>query len=127
MDEVSAAKTVVETAQVPGPFAASNLLPTVYMVLVAMLGGAASFIQKLRTGKVRAFNFLELVGEMLISTMVGLCTYWLCKAYGVSEYLTVAGVAITGHMGTRAIALAEHWLEEKFGVKLLEEENNVSK
>lgn len=58
-------------------------------------------------------NISELIGEMLVSSFVGLVTFWICKSYGVNEYLTAAGVAIAGHMGTRALFLAEQWIEKK--------------
>lgn len=95
------------------PFALKNIVPTLWMVGVAAAGGAVSFYQKVKDGKARALNVSELIGEMLVSSFVGLVTYWLCKSYGVNEYLTAAGVAIAGHMGTRAIFIAEQWIEKK--------------
>lgn len=96
-----------------GPFVIKNLVPTVWMACVAVLGGVVSFIQKVKAGKSRPFNLVELAGEMLVSGFVGIVTYWLCKAYGVNEYLSAAGVAISGHMGARAIFLLEQWIEKR--------------
>lgn len=104
-----ATKAVAEN----GPFLAKNLVPTLWMAAVAALGGAVSFIQKVKAGKARAFNIIELIGEMLISGFVGVVTYWICQFYNVNPYLTAAGVAIAGHMGTRAIFLGEEWFEQK--------------
>lgn len=95
------------------PFTIANLIPTFWMVAVAALGGLANFYQKVKTGKARAFNVMELVGEVLVSAFVGLVTFWICKGYGVNEWLTAAAVAITGHMGSRAIFIAEQWIETK--------------
>lgn len=103
------------------PFSAKSLIPTLWMVLIAALGGVANFYQKVRMGKARAFNIMELVGEVLVSAFVGLVTFWICKGYGVSEWLTAAAVAITGHMGSRAIFIGEQLLEKKLGVKLPED------
>lgn len=95
------------------PFSLKNLIPTLWMVAVAAIGGVANFYAKVKSGKARAFNFMELLGEILVSAFVGLVTYWICKGYGVNEWLTAAAVAITGHMGSRAIFLAEQWIEKK--------------
>ena len=96
-----------------GPFVWSNLVPTLWMVAVGAFGGVVSFIQKVKAGKARAFNIPEFIGEILISAFSGLITFWICQAFGVNQYLTAAGVAICGHMGTRAIFLIEQWGEEK--------------
>lgn len=99
-----------------GPLATSEALPTTIMVFVAMLMGAVNFIHKVRRGLSRVFNLAELVGEMFISGMCGLTAFWGFKGLGVNEYLVAAGVAIAGHMGTRAIFLMEQivdtWLEK---------------
>lgn len=103
------AKAVVEN----GPFVAKNILPTLWMVMIASISGCLSFYHKVRDGKSRAFNITELIGEIVTSAIVGLVTYWLCKGLDVNEYLTAAGVAITGHMGARAIFIAEQWIEKR--------------
>lgn len=97
------------------PFSHKNLIATAYMAAVAGAGGLVSFYQKVKAGKVRAFNVVEFVGEIVISGAVGILTYWICKGLEVNEYLTVAGVAITGHMGARAIFVAETKIEEMVG------------
>ena len=110
--EVEAAKEAAKSV-VSAPFAMENLVPTLWAIAVAALGGVANFWQKVKTGKARAFNIMELVGEVLVSAFVGMVTYWICKGYAVNEWLTAAAVAITGHMGSRAIFLAEQWIETK--------------
>jgi len=107
--EVEVAKGVVEN----GPMAAKNLIPTLYMTAVAAAGGVMSFYFKVKTGKVRAFNITEFVGEIVTSAVVGLVTFWICRGFHVDEWLTAAGVAISGHMGARAIFLLEKTLEKK--------------
>lgn len=95
------------------PFSQGNLVPTLWMTAIAALGGIANFYQKVKTGKARAFNVMELLGEVLVSAFVGLVTFWICRGYGVNEWLTAAAVAVTGHMGSRAIFIAEQWIETK--------------
>ena len=103
------AQVVVEN----GPFVAKNIIPTLWMVAISAASGALSFYHKVQDGKVRAFNITEFIGEIVTSCIVGLVTFWICKGLEVNEYLTAAGVAITGHMGARAIFIAEQWFEKK--------------
>ncbi len=109
--EVEAAKEAVRAID---PFAAKNLVPTVWMVAVAMLGGIVSFYGKVKAGNARAANLAELIGELFISGIVGVFTYWLLRGFDVNPYLIAAGVGISGHMGSRAIFMAEKWIEKKF-------------
>ena len=109
--EVEAAKEALKTID---PFAAKNIIPTAWMVAVAMLGGIVSFYGKVKAGNARAANLAELVGELFISGIVGVFTYWLLRGFDVNPYLIAAGVGISGHMGSRAIFMAEKWIETKF-------------
>lgn len=106
--EAEVAKAAAESV-----FDWKNLVPTFWFIGVALAGGAVAFYQKVKSGKARAFNVTELLGEMFTSAVVGLVTFWICKGFGVNEYLTAAAVAITGHMGARAIFMAEQWIERR--------------
>ena len=106
--EAEIAKAVAEN----GPFALSNLVPTMWMAAIAAAGGYVNFRQKMKAGNVRAWNFTEFVGELVISSIAGVITFWICKGFGVNEWLTAAGVAISGHMGARLFFLAEKTAEE---------------
>lgn len=93
------------------PFSAKNLIASAYMAIVAGGGGLLSYYQKVKKGEARPFNVPEILGEVIISAAVGILTFWICKGLEVNEWLTAAGVAITGHMGARAIFIAEKSLE----------------
>ncbi len=97
------------------PFSAKNIVPTLWMAAVAAVGGWVSFHQKVKAGSARYVNFTELVGEMVVSAFVGILTYWLCKGFMVNEWLTAAAVAVSGHMGARAMFLAEKTAEDVLG------------
>ena len=112
--EVEAAKEAVTAAVNGGPFSVKTLVPSLWAVAIAIAGGAVSFFQKVKDGKARAFNATEFIGEIVTSGFVGLVTFWICKAFEVNEWATAAAVAVTGHMGARAIFLAEQWVERKF-------------
>ena len=111
--EVEAAK---EFAKAASPFSGSAVIPTLWMIGVAMIGGAVSFYSKVKAGKARAANIPELIGELFVSGAVGAFTYWLLQGLDVNPYLQAAGVGISGHMGSRAIYLAEQYIEKKLGL-----------
>lgn len=90
------------------------LITYVWVILMAAWGGLVSFVRKRREGVVRAFNVTELIGELFTSAFVGIVTFLLCEWSGVPPLLTAAFVGITGHMGSRALFMFEHWAEARF-------------
>lgn len=81
---------------------------------LAILGGVVNFMRKLQEGHVRAFNIVELVGEIVTAAFAGVITFWLCESTGISPLVTAALVGISGHMGSRALFLFEDFLKSKF-------------
>lgn len=108
---IEAAKAAVDA----GPISLKTVIPTLWMVGIAVAGGVVSFYQKVQAGKARSFNVTEFIGEVVTSAVVGIVTFWLCRGFEVNEWLTAAAVAVTGHMGSRAIFLAEQYIEKKLG------------
>lgn len=96
-----------------GPLTLKNLIPTLWMAGIAMVGGYVNFRQKMQQGNARAWNLTELIGEMVVSGFVGVLTFWICRGFDVNPWLTAAGVAISGHLGARGIFMAEKALEKK--------------
>lgn len=88
-----------------------SLLTYAWVFGLSLWGGLASFIAKYRRGHARAFNVAELLGELVISGLVGVMTFYLCTWANFDQLLTAALVAITGHMGSRALMRAEKALE----------------
>lgn len=91
-----------------------SLLTYAWVFLLAILGGVVNFVRKLQQGHVRAFNFVEFIGEIVTSAFAGVITFWLCENANMSPLLTAAFVGVSGHMGSRAIFMAENWLKNKF-------------
>lgn len=85
-----------------------------WVIFLSVLGGIVNFTRKMREGKVRVFNITEFIGELFTSGFSGLCTFWLCEWANLDQLLMVVFVAISGHMGSRAIALLELWVERRF-------------
>ena len=102
-----------QSALKPSPIGVDQLIPTLIMVVIAMIGGMVNWIRKVQLGIARAFNFAELIGELFISAATGMVTFWLLKGFEVNEYFVAAGVGIAGHMGSRVWFLGEQLLEKK--------------
>ena len=79
-------------------------------------GGFVSFMRKRRQGQARPFNVAEFVGEIATSAFAGVLTFYLAESAGAPQLLTAAMVAISGHMGGRAVFLMETWMERKFQI-----------
>lgn len=85
-----------------------------WVFLLAILGGVVNFMRKLQQGHARAFNIVEFVGEIVTSAFAGVITFWLCENAELTPLITAAFVGVSGHMGSRAIFMAEEWLTKKF-------------
>lgn len=86
-----------------------------WVAVLSIWGGVVSFLRKQRAGRVRAFNITEFIGELMTSALAGLITFWLCEWSNTSPLLSAALIAISGHMGSRALFQFETWAESKLG------------
>lgn len=95
-----------------------------WVIIWSVAGGLVNFYQKFKRGDVRAFNLVELVGELFCSGFVGVVTYWICQGAGVPPVWQAPIIAVSGHMSTRVLFLAEkamlRWAEQRSGVKILD-------
>ena len=94
----------------------ADFLTYAWVFGLAMLGGAASFVRRVRNGEAKYYNIIGLIGELVVSAFAGLVTFFLCRSAGFDEMLTAAFIAISGHMGTRLIFMFEAYLLKKFGL-----------
>lgn len=78
---------------------------------VAMLGGAVSWYGRVRKGDVTGWSLRELIGEMATSAFAGLLAFWACEYMDLKPLLTAGIVGIVGHLGTRALTIAERLLQ----------------
>lgn len=95
-----------------------EFLTYVWVLALSAFGGIANFMRKIQEGSVKAFNLVELVGEVVISSLAGLCTFWLTEWASMDKLLAAVMIAISGHMGSRAIFLLEKFVESKTEAKL---------
>jgi hypothetical protein len=89
-----------------------SVVTYVWVLLLAIWGGVVNFIQRLKRGEAKAHNIVELIGEVVISAFVGVVTFYLCELSNFPQILTAALVAISGHMGTRALFVFERAIEK---------------
>lgn len=113
-DPQAIVKAVAAAQEPDGPFHPAMLATYLWVLLVSILGGVVSFVRKVKEGSARRFNFVELLGEVITAALVGLITFWLCESAGVNKYLEAALIAVTSHMGTRALFKFEKMLDRKF-------------
>jgi hypothetical protein len=87
---------------------------TVYLwvIVVSIIGGITGYVRKLK-GKYSRFSIAEVLGECLISAFVGIITFWLCEAADIKGAMQAAFIAISSHMGSRALFKFEQKLFEK--------------
>lgn len=89
-----------------------SALTYLWVFLLSSWGGLVSFFRKYKEGKTRAFNIVEFIGEIVISAFVGVVTFLLCEAGNINHLVSAALVAISGHMGSRAIFIFERYAEK---------------
>ena len=88
-----------------------------WVITLAISGGVANYIQKVRLGQVARFNFTELIGDMFIAGFTGLLTFWMCQAAEFSEFMTAFFVGVSGHMGGRLIGKMEQFMSRKLDMQ----------
>lgn len=93
-------------------------LTYLWVLGLSMWGGVAGFMSKVKRGRAHPFNLMEFVGEIVVSGLVGVCTFFLCEWADLDQLFTAAAVGITGHMGSRGIMLLERVITNRIpGVK----------
>jgi hypothetical protein len=92
------------------------ILSWILLIGLSMWGGFASFIRKMKDGHVRAWNFTELIGELVVSGFTGVVTANLCDSMGAPAPLKYAMVGIAAHMGSRALFKLEGVLNSKLNL-----------
>ena len=97
-----------------------QLMPYLSTFFLSTWGGVVSHITKLRNGR-KKFQTKELIFDLVVSTFAGLITFYFCRAANVSETMSAVLIAISGHMGTRAIAGFETLYRRVIGAKENEE------
>lgn len=75
----------------------------VWVSVLSLWGGIAGYIRKLKSGVAARFSISEIIGDVVISGFVGLITFFICEEYGLSKMQSAVMIAISAHMGCRAL------------------------
>jgi uncharacterized membrane protein YuzA (DUF378 family) len=104
----------------PSGFDLDAVLSWILLIGLSLWGGVASFVRKMKDGHVRAWNFTELVGELVIAGFTGVLVANLCDSLPANmacpASLKYALVGIAAHMGSRALFKLETVLNSKFNL-----------
>ena len=85
----------------------------VLAVCMAVGGGAVNWYAKVKRGHARAFNVVELLGEIFISGFVGLGVFMGLAGIDQPIGVCAAAAGIAGHMGTRLLFAMERAVERR--------------
>ncbi len=64
---------------------------------VSILGGVTAWLQSKKDG------WRSLLADLFASSFVGLVMFWSCEVLGVHGALQAVAIAVSSHMGTRAL------------------------
>ena len=92
----------------------------IFILFMAMLGGLASWYNKVKKGELAAGNLFALTGEFVVSALAGLLAFLVCDYFNMPVGITGAAAGLAGHAGARALSLLEaimqKHIEKRFGV-----------
>lgn len=80
---------------------------------MAFGGGAVNWYARVKRGHTRAFNMIELMGEVFTSGFVGLGVFMLLEGMGQNLGICAAGAGVGGHMATRLLFAIERAIETR--------------
>ena len=100
-----------------------QFMPYLSTFFLSTWGGVVNHITTLRNGR-KKFQLKELIFDLVVSTFAGLITFYFCRSAGISETMQAVLIAISGHMGTRAIAGFETVYRRIIGAKESTNEQN---
>lgn len=81
---------------------------------MAFAGGLVNWYGRVKQGYTRAFNIIELLGEIFTSGFVGLSAFMLLDGIGQPVGICAAAAGVGGHMATRLLFAVEKWIEARF-------------
>ena len=80
---------------------------------MAVGGGVINWYARIKSGPVRASNFIELIGEIFTSGFVGLGVFMLLDSWNQPAGLCAAAAGVSGHMATRLLFAVERAIERQ--------------
>lgn len=97
------------------------------VLVMALLGGLASWWMKVRKGEIMAWNLSSLIGELCVSAFAGLVAFYLCEYFNFNPLLTSAVVGMSGHAGAKGLiwleSVGQSIIERKLGIPAIEQKS----
>lgn len=90
-----------------------NLVTWVFAIGFAAAGGVVNWYSRIKQGHTRAFNIVELFGEIFVSGFVGLMVFMVLAEYQQPIAICAVASGIGGHMATRLLFAVEKLVEHK--------------
>ena len=72
-----------------------------------------NWYSRIKKGRTRAFNIVELLGEVFTSGFVGMGVFMTLAAYSHPMGVCAAAAGVGGHMATRLLFAVERVIESK--------------
>lgn len=85
---------------------------------MSLMGGFVNWYGRVKAGHTRAFNMIELVGEVVVSGFVGLGAFMVAAGMGFDAGICAAAAGVAGHMGTRLLFLLERYTKKRFNAMM---------
>lgn len=89
------------------------VLTYIWVIFISSMGGVVRYLRS--TSDESQFRWFVFIKEIVISAFVGIVTFWFCEGAGFEPIFTAGLVAVSGHMGSRAIFVFENWFKERVG------------
>lgn len=83
----------------------TDLWPWLTTFGLSMWGGLVQYVQRVRNGEV--FSWKALALDLVVCSFAGLLTFLLCESAGIQGPIQAVLIAVSAHMGTRAISSLE--------------------
>ena len=80
---------------------------------MALGGGLVNWYARIKRGHSRAFNFVELIGEIFTSGFVGLGVFMFLSSWDQPAGACAAAAGVSGHMATRLLFAIERAIERQ--------------
>lgn len=76
-------------------------------------GGFVNWYARVKQGHTRAFNIVELAGEIFTSAFVGLGVFMMVQSFNQPLGVCAALAGVGGHMATRLLFMVEKFIESR--------------
>lgn len=100
-------------SNLPGGGGDLNWFAIVMMVILSAWGGLVNYLGRLKSGLVKEFNLIELVGEFAISSFAGLTVGLIALSFDVHPLMTMALAGVAGHAGGRTVYFLDRLFQRR--------------